>query len=76
MILDEATSALDNVTEDLVMQEIHKISNNKTIIMIAHRLSTVKKCDNIFLRKGELEAQGTYDELSKSIEDFKLIENR
>ena len=48
LILDEATSALDNLTEQLVMKEIQKIGNNKTIIMIAHRLSTVKKCDIIF----------------------------
>ncbi len=77
LILDEATSALDNLTEELVMKEIHKISNDKTIIMIAHRLSTVKKCDIIFyLEKGELKAQGTYEELIKSSEGFKKIENK
>ena len=77
LILDEATSALDNLTEQSVMKEIHNISNNKTIIMIAHRLSTVKKCDIIFyLEKGELKAQGTYEELIKSSEDFKKIENK
>jgi len=77
LILDEATSALDNLTEQLVMKEIQKIGNNKTIIMIAHRLSTVKKCDIIFfLEKGELKAQGTYEELIKSSEDFKKIENK
>ena len=77
LILDEATSALDNLTEQSVMKEIHKIGNNKTIIMIAHRLSTVKKCDIIFyLEKGELKAQGTYEELIKSSEGFKKIENK
>ena len=77
LILDEATSALDNLTEQLVMKEIHKTSSNKTIIMIAHRLSTVKKCDIIFyLEKGELKAQGTYEELIKSSEGFKKIENK
>ncbi len=77
LILDEATSALDNLTEEMVMKEIHKISNSKTIIMIAHRLSTVKKCDIIFfLERGKLKAQGTYDELIKSNEDFKLIDNK
>ena len=76
LILDEATSALDNFTEQSVMKEIHKIGRNKTIIMIAHRLSTVKKCDIIFfLERGELKAQGTYDELIRSSEDFKKIEN-
>ena len=77
LILDEATSSLDNLTEQLVMKEIQKIGGNKTIIMIAHRLSTVKKCDIIFyLEKGELKAQGTYEELIKSSEGFKKIENK
>ncbi len=77
LILDEATSALDNLTEQLVMQEIHKTSSNKTIIMIAHRLSTVKKCDIIFyLEKGEIKAQGTYEELIENSEGFKKIENK
>ena len=77
LILDEATSALDNLTEQLVMQEIHKTSSNKTIIMIAHRLSTVRKCDIIFyLEKGEVKAKGTYEELIKTSEGFKKIENK
>ena len=77
LILDESTSALDNLTEQLVMKEIYKIGNDKTIIMIAHRLSTVKKCDIIFyLERGELKAQGTYEELIKSSEGFKKIENK
>ena len=75
--MDEATSALDNFTEEQVMKEIYKISSNKTIIMIAHRLTTVKKCDIIFfLERGKLKAQGTYGELLKSSKDFQLIENR
>ena len=73
-IVDEV---IDNLTEQLVMKEIHKASDNKTIIMIAHRLSTVKKCDIIFfLERGELKAQGTYEELINSSEDFKKIENK
>jgi len=77
LMLDEATSALDNLTEQLVMKEIQKIGNKKTIIMIAHRLSTVKNCNIIFyLEKGELKAQGTYEELIKSSEGFKKIENK
>ena len=59
------------------MQEIHKTSSNKTIIMIAHRLSTVRKCDIIFyLEKGEVKAQGTYEELIKTSEGFKKIESK
>jgi len=46
LVLDEATSALDNETEALIMDEIYKISEDKTLIIIAHRLSTVKSCKN------------------------------
>ena len=72
LILDEATSALDNLTETAVMTEIHKIGNKKTVILIAHRLTTLKECDKIFLlNNGKLEAQGTYDELIKSNDLFR-----
>ena len=55
LILDEATSALDNLTEKVVMDAVNNLSKHKTIILIAHRLSTVKKCDKIFLlEKGEI----------------------
>lgn len=56
LILDEATSALDNETEAEVMKAIDALSGSKTIIMIAHRLTTVKKCDFLLeLNKGKLE---------------------
>ena len=72
LILDEATSALDNLTEKDVMNAVNNISKHKTIIMIAHRLSTVKKCDKIFLfEKGELKNEGTFDELININENFK-----
>ena len=72
IILDEATSALDNLTENAVMNEIHKIGNKKTVILIAHRLTTLKECDIIFLLKdGKLEAQGTYNQLIESNEQFR-----
>ena len=72
LILDEATSALDNLTEQAVMEAVHKLRKNITIIIIAHRLSTVKNCDNILLlEKGELKDQGTFEKLIKTIrEDF------
>ena len=71
LIFDEATSALDNLTEKAVIDAVQKIGGNKTIIMIAHRLSTVKKCDIIFfLEKGKLTGQGTFEELIKSNENF------
>ena len=72
MILDEATSALDNLTERAVMEAVHKLKKNITIILIAHRLSTVKNCDNIFLlEKGELKEQGTFEELIQNNDLFR-----
>jgi len=64
LILDEATSALDSQTEKVVMEAVNNLSKNITIILIAHRLSTVKNCDIIFkLDKGQLISQGTFDEV-------------
>jgi len=48
LVLDEATSALDTNTESKIMEEIYKISDNKTLIIITHRLSTIKECKKIF----------------------------
>jgi len=65
LVLDEATSALDGITEKLIMDAIHDFSGKKTIIMIAHRLATVRQCDSIYLlEKGKVSDQGTYDELA------------
>ena len=74
LILDEATSALDNMTERAVMDAVHDLSGKKTVIMIAHRLSTVKACDTIFLlERGKLAAQGTYDELVATNDNFRKM---
>jgi ABC-type multidrug transport system fused ATPase/permease subunit len=71
LILDEATSAMDNVTENLIMKEIYKLRKDTTIILIAHRLTTIKDCDVIFLLdKGKLNNQGTFQELIKSSKLF------
>ena len=76
LILDEATSALDNQTEEAVMDAVNNLSKNITIILIAHRLSTVKKCDQIFLlEKGKLKNQGTFDELIKNNDNFRRSAN-
>ena len=76
LILDEATNALDNLTEEIVMKAVNNLSKDITIIIIAHRLSTVKECDNIFfLEKGELKAQGNFNELVKTNENFSLMTN-
>lgn len=64
VVFDEATSALDNATEAAVMQAVNELKGEKTIILIAHRLSTVERCDTIFmLEHGKLCASGTYQEL-------------
>lgn len=55
LIFDEATSALDHETESKLMETIHKVSHDRTVIMIAHRLTTLKNCDRIIaLEKGEI----------------------
>jgi ABC-type bacteriocin/lantibiotic exporter with double-glycine peptidase domain len=64
LILDEATSALDNLTEKEVMDAINSLKKDITIIIIAHRLNTVKSCDIIFkLEKGQITNQVTFDQL-------------
>jgi ABC-type multidrug transport system fused ATPase/permease subunit len=72
LILDEATSSLDNLTEKVVMEAIHNLGNKITIILIAHRLSTVKKCDKIILLdNGQVKDEGTFEKLFKTNEQFK-----
>ena len=66
LILDEATSALDIQMRQAVMNSISSLSNKITIIIIAHRLNTLKNCDNIFrIEKGEIVSQGSYNKLIK-----------
>jgi ABC-type multidrug transport system fused ATPase/permease subunit len=74
LILDEATSALDNITERVVMEAVQNIRADKTIILIAHRLTTVRQCDAIFLlEKGQVASVGTYDELVAQNETFRKM---
>lgn len=74
LILDEATSALDGITEKLIMDAIHDFSGKKTIIMIAHRLTTVKQCDAIFmLSQGKVVDSGTFEELSARNQVFQRM---
>jgi ABC-type multidrug transport system fused ATPase/permease subunit len=74
LILDEATSALDNQTEKVVMDAVNNMSKDITIILIAHRLNTVKNCDIILkLDKGQIVAKGTFDELISSSKSFSTI---
>ena len=77
LVLDEATSALDNQTEQAVMDAVNNLNKDITTIIIAHRLNTVKNCDNIFkLEKGELIGQGTYDELIDNKKTFRMKNKR
>jgi ATP-binding cassette, subfamily B, bacterial PglK len=71
LIMDEGTSSLDNITEHIVMETISKIKKDFTIILIAHRLNSVKNCDNIFvLQNGQVKEQGNFEELIKNSETF------
>lgn len=72
LIFDEATSALDNLTERAVIEAIKNIAHQKTVIMIAHRLSTVRNCDRIFLLEhGKAVASGKFDELVEANATFR-----
>ena len=67
LIMDEATSALDGITEEKVMRSILDFSKDKTIILIAHRLTTLQECDTIFLfDHGKIVDQGNYETLTKT----------
>lgn len=74
LVLDEATSALDSVTEQAIMSVLADLRSKKTLILIAHRLTTVQQCDRIFLLdNGRLISQGTYDELMESSTQFRQL---
>lgn len=78
LMFDEATSSLDNVTEKMVLDAIDTISKLKTMVIIAHRLTTIKNCDNIYLiDRGKIVASGTYDELLINNKHFqKMIKSK
>jgi len=74
LVFDEATSALDGVTEEAVLSAMENAAKLKTLIIIAHRLTTVKKCDRIYLLdRGKIAAEGTYDLLMSSNEQFQKM---
>jgi ATP-binding cassette subfamily B protein len=71
LVLDEATSALDNTTERSVMDAIEGLSRDLTIVLIAHRLSTVRRCDTIIeIEGGRVVAQAPYDQLLERSQSF------
>lgn len=74
LVLDEATNELDNLTERKVMDNIFRNCLDITLIIIAHRISTIKKCEQIILlNKGEINAQGTYQELIEKNKLFRSL---
>ena len=74
LVLDEATSALDNLTEQAVMEAVHSLGHSMTIILIAHRLTTVRECDQIFLlEKGFVKAKGSFEELIHKSDQFRAM---
>jgi len=77
IILDEATSAIDNITEEIVMNNVTEAFKDRTMIIIAHRLSSIKKVDNIFaLKNGCIVEQGNFDDLINQNSYFKELWNR
>ena len=74
LVFDEATSALDNWTEKAVMKSIGALGKSKTVIVIAHRLTTIKNCDVVVhLKQGRIIEKGTYEDLASQSESFRLL---
>jgi ATP-binding cassette subfamily B protein len=74
LVLDEATSALDNVTEQLLMDAIEGLNREFTVLIIAHRLTTVQRCDIVVeLKDGRVLAQGTYEQLFQRSASFRTM---
>ena len=74
LVFDEATSALDNATEQSVMDAIEGLNRDLTILLIAHRLTTVRRCDTIVeLEHGRVVAQGTYEQLLDCSPSFRRL---
>ena len=74
LILDEATNALDGLTEQELLTTLLGLRGRYTVILIAHRLNSVRACDLIFeLQNGRIIGQGTYSELLKDSETFRRL---
>lgn len=74
LVFDEATSALDNATEQSVMDAIEGLNRDLTILLIAHRLTTVRRCDSIIeLERGRVVAQGTYEQMLQHSPSFQGV---
>ena len=74
LVMDEATSALDGATEAAVLATIDELAHRKTLLVIAHRLTTVKNCDRIYLLEdGRIADEGSYDELLERNQRFRVM---
>jgi ABC-type multidrug transport system fused ATPase/permease subunit len=74
LVLDEATSALDNATEHEIATTLRSLGGTMTILIVAHRLSTVRDADVlVFLKDGRVEARGTFDEVRSQNPDFRRL---
>ena len=74
LILDDATSAIDAQVEEQIFARIAEEVQRRTTIVVAHRLSTVRDCDTIFmLEQGRLVAQGSYDDLLETSQKFRAM---
>lgn len=76
LLLDEATSALDNEAENAVVSAVEALKEQKTVVVVAHRLSTVRRCDCLFfLERGKVTGRGSFDELKSQSKSFaRLVE--
>ena len=71
LVLDEATSSLDGETEASISEAIHTLRGSTTVVMIAHRLSTVRDADIVvYLSDGVVVATGTFDKVRSAVPDF------
>ena len=71
LIFDEATSSVDNRTERLIQKSFFDLKKNRTMIIVAHRLSTIRNCDNIFvIKNSKVHESGTHDQLMEASESF------
>ena len=72
LVMDEATSALDNETEQEIVEEIRRLKGQTTIVVVAHRISTVQHCDRIYrLENGRVVEEGSPSEVLKLPEGFR-----